>query len=129
MPSPVPSGPQPFGFGLFLHTLLLVTAFIAPFVTADATAVVVSASGNYKYNGCFNETTGLNGTSGVRALDGGKHDIQPGNMTVEMCTSFCNNDATPYKYAGLEFSRCVARRASFQCYCREHPSPSKTFSC
>lgn len=69
---------------------------------------IYNSSSTYSYLGCYNETTGLAGTNGARALNGGTSEVGKGNMTVEMCLGFCGGEAGPrYMYAGLEYSRCA----------------------
>ncbi|KAI1356856.1 WSC domain-containing protein [Xylaria sp. FL0043] len=64
------------------------------------------SASNYAYAGCWNETYGLAGTTGLRALDGAS-EVLPGEMTVEKCLGFCARGA--YRLAGLEYSR--------ECWC------------
>ncbi|KAF3015627.1 hypothetical protein E8E14_011032 [Neopestalotiopsis sp. 37M] len=70
---------------------------------------IYNSSSVYHYAGCWNETTEIADSTGARALP----DIslaQAGTLTVEICLDFCaNNQSTPYKYAGLEYSR--------ECWC------------
>lgn len=69
----------------------------------------------YAYHGCYNETTDLPDTTGVRALAGGANLVKPGGMTVETCLDFCKTGAGDasggksgrFKFAGLEYARCV----------------------
>ena len=93
--------------GPILPLLLLLATLFAASVCADAPAVplLVNATGKYKYLGCYNETMGVANSDGSRTLDGGSNEVLPGNMTVELCVAFCGNAATPYKFAGLEYSR------------------------
>jgi hypothetical protein len=66
-------------------------------------------------DGCYNETTDLPNTTGVRALSGGTNLVAAGNMTVEMCWAFCRTGAGDasggksgsFKFAGLEYARYV----------------------
>ncbi|KAI0432137.1 WSC domain-containing protein [Xylaria sp. FL1042] len=82
--------------------------------TPSSTATLQIADGsasNYVYIGCWNETSGLAGTTGLRALDGAS-EVLPGEMTVEKCLDFCargNANAHAYRLAGLEYSR--------ECWC------------
>ena len=56
----------------------------------------------YTYQGCYNETTNINGTDGARALsNGASESVQ--NMTVESCIAFC--EVRSYTFAGLEYTR------------------------
>ncbi|KAL2161506.1 hypothetical protein VTH06DRAFT_8068 [Thermothelomyces fergusii] len=74
------------------------------------------ASG-YVYHGCYNETTGLPGTAGARALHDGTNLVRPDTMTVEACLDFCRTGAGDarggttgrFRFAGLEYSR--------ECWC------------
>ncbi|KAI1420608.1 WSC domain-containing protein [Xylaria sp. FL1777] len=88
-PSPSPSTPSP----------------------TTALQIVNSSSSNYTYAGCWNETTGLSGTTGLRAL-GGPSEVLRGQMTVELCLDFCahgSGQMHAYRLAGLEYSR--------ECWC------------
>lgn len=87
-----------------LLLLLLTTPSLAADTPTPAPAIFTDTKGGYKYHGCYNETTGIAGTSGARALYNGKDEVKRGEMTVQMCQSFCKEGATPYKYAGLEFA-------------------------
>lgn len=75
--------------------------------------VTILAGGQgYAYHGCYTETTDLFvNTTSRRALDGGSNSVQPDIMTVEKCWEFCGKGS--YKYAGLEYSRCVVSLAHF----------------
>ena len=70
-----------------------------------------SAPRGYAYHGCFNETTGLPGTAGQRALYGGASLVRPGDMTVGACWAFCagggGEGGEGYVFAGLEYARYV----------------------
>ncbi|KAF5026559.1 hypothetical protein F66182_1348 [Fusarium sp. NRRL 66182] len=59
----------------------------------------------YKYLGCYNETTTIQDSAEERALTGGPHVVSAGNMTVPVCLEFCASNGTQYRYAGLEWSR------------------------
>jgi hypothetical protein len=72
--------------------------------TSTQTAVAVPGSSNYEYLGCWNETTLVNNTAGLRALNDGPHEAMD-IMTVEMCLRFCKGYGL--KYAGLEYTRYV----------------------
>ncbi|KAI8632182.1 WSC domain-containing protein [Xylariaceae sp. FL1651] len=97
-----------------LLLLLLLLPFI-PYTTAQTPSLqIVDNSSSYAYSGCWNETSGLAGTNGLRALDGGIHVALPGAMTVELCLDFCaRNDSAhgAYALAGLEYSR--------ECWCAD----------
>jgi hypothetical protein len=95
--------------------LLVLLVGLLGFVTAAATQArdqletrqtttpaIDNTSTKYKYVGCYNETTGLSGTSGQRALSGIMESL-PGSMTVQRCLAYCA-DAN-FKYAGLEYAQ------------------------
>ncbi|KAL2165820.1 hypothetical protein VTG60DRAFT_3743 [Thermothelomyces hinnuleus] len=75
------------------------------------------SSSGYVYYGCYNETTELPDTAGVRALHDGTNLVQPDSMTVEMCLDFCRTGAGDanggktgqFQFAGLEYAR--------ECWC------------
>ncbi|KAH8167660.1 hypothetical protein CIB48_g597 [Xylaria polymorpha] len=79
-----------------------------------------SSESIYTYAGCWNESAGLPGTTGLRALDGA-NEVLEGEMTVEICLAFCaRGDATQdhraaYRLAGLEYSR--------ECWCGDKLNP------
>jgi hypothetical protein len=78
-------------------------------------AVHTSPSSGYAYYGCYNETTDLPDTAGVRALNGGTSLVRAGAMTADMCWEFCRTGAGDssggkggsFKFAGLEYARLV----------------------
>ncbi|KAI0974545.1 WSC domain-containing protein [Xylaria arbuscula] len=86
----------------------------SPSSTAPALQIVNGSESAYSYAGCWNETSGLAGTTGLRALDG-PSEVLPGEMTVQKCLDFCahGNSSTgaahAYRLAGLEYSR--------ECWC------------
>ncbi|TLD28993.1 hypothetical protein PspLS_03836 [Pyricularia sp. CBS 133598] len=88
---------------------LLLIALCQAGAAQDLAIFSPPASSKYKYHGCYNETTGLPGTSGVQRAIDGKHKTAPGSMTVQSCLDFCSSDDTVYKFAGIEFSR--------ECWC------------
>jgi hypothetical protein len=61
----------------------------------------------YKYHGCYNETTQTPDSAEERALTGGSHLVKADKMTVPLCLEFCASNGTQYRYAGLEWSRYV----------------------
>lgn len=90
--------------------------------TSSASASIASGTSKWTYAGCYNETTGVNGTDGARALVGTMETYT--NMTVAACLDFCGSDV----YAGLEYSRYVALQYAepldsvgrmLTAYCRE----------
>jgi hypothetical protein len=66
---------------------------------------IYRGSKEYKYYGCYNETTQIQDSAEDRALADGTHLVGAGRMTVPMCLEFCASNGTEYKYAGLEWSR------------------------
>ncbi|KAK3394672.1 WSC domain-containing protein [Podospora didyma] len=107
MPSTSSSPPR---WGNLLVWLLL--SCLAGYATATETAaptIYTATSGGFKYLGCYNETTGIAGTVGNRALYGGSNQVLPGEMTVQKCQDFCKKSDSNYKYAGLEYAR--------ECWC------------
>ncbi|KAG9249830.1 WSC domain-containing protein [Emericellopsis atlantica] len=92
-----------------------------PFTTTIATLLSVATcvhakdlsiyddSKTYAYQGCYNETTNQEDSSGVRALDGGITDVREGEMTVELCLEICGDGDTEYRFAGLQWAR--------ECWC------------
>ncbi|ORY65883.1 WSC domain-containing protein, partial [Pseudomassariella vexata] len=98
---------------LLLFTLLLLT--ITPTQAADLN--IFDSSSTYHYAGCWNETTEIPNTEGLRALAGGSSEQVPVTMTVPLCLNYCagNNTAkTQYRVAGLEYSR--------ECWCADELS-------
>ncbi|TGJ85069.1 hypothetical protein E0Z10_g3679 [Xylaria hypoxylon] len=105
---------------LLVSTPILPLAAAQPFPNATASSNSSSPSptlkigdtggSNYTYIGCWNETFGLPGTIGVRALQG-INEVLPEAMTVEKCLDFCGHHslAGPWQLAGLEYSR--------ECWC------------
>lgn len=83
---------------------------VAPTTGAAAATGIVR---RYRYQGCFLEIDGLNGTApGARSLQGDTTDeVLPGDMTVAKCLAFCGGggSGTAYTYAGLEYAR--------ECWC------------
>ncbi|KAI0555183.1 hypothetical protein F4679DRAFT_155411 [Xylaria curta] len=88
----------------------------APSATPSNPALKIGDSSGsiYTYAGCWNESAGLPGTTGLRALDG-PNEVLEGQMTVETCLTFCmggdtqQNHRAPYRLAGLEYAR--------ECWC------------
>lgn len=73
---------------------------------------IYNQSTKYTYHGCYNETTQVDGSDRSRALADGINQVRRGQMTVPLCLGFCANGRTQYRYAGLEWSRCVFHFAS-----------------
>ncbi|KAI1312409.1 WSC domain-containing protein [Xylaria venustula] len=88
----------------------------SPSSTAPVLQIVNGSDSDstYSYAGCWNETSDLAGTNGLRALDG-TSEVLPGEMTVQKCLDFCahgnssSGAAHAYRLAGLEYSR--------ECWC------------
>ena len=111
-----------------MHPLTLLPLLLAPLANAQqqtqaaaTTVEIYTAPGSgYKYHGCYNETTELPDTLGVRALNGGTNEVRPGNMTVDMCIAFCGTGAGDasggktgkFAFVGLEYARYVLRIVS-----------------
>ncbi|KAM3084689.1 hypothetical protein ACMFMG_003148 [Clarireedia jacksonii] len=72
--------------------------------TSTQTAVAVPGSLNYEYLGCYNETTSVPNTAGLRALYGGPAEAND-TMTVGLCLKYCKSNGK--QYAGLEYTRYV----------------------
>ncbi|CAG1971851.1 unnamed protein product [Fusarium graminearum] len=77
--------------------------------TTTSKSTIYRGSDNYKYHGCYNETTQIQDSAEYRALADGTHLVKAGKMTVPMCLDFCTSNGTQYKYAGLEWSRYVLK--------------------
>lgn len=78
------------------------TTSAAASASASVVATAAAGSDGYSYMGCYNETTEIAGTSGARALSGGK--METGNdTTVAACLQYCGD--SNYQYAGLEYSK------------------------
>jgi hypothetical protein len=97
----------------FLATLfLLLSQFSAQSTTATSSSAspsllaVYPGDGRYKYAGCFNETTSVDGSSGARALSGGQMEDDD-NLTPMSCFAYCNG----YEFAGLQYGMLDAVRA------------------
>ncbi|KAK5624481.1 hypothetical protein RRF57_000197 [Xylaria bambusicola] len=105
---------MPRGIPLPLLSLLLIATPILRHVTAQSSnntlTIVDGSASNYVYIGCWNETSALPGTTGLRALSDASETL-PEEMTVERCLDFCAHDrpSRPYQLAGLEYSR--------ECWC------------
>jgi hypothetical protein len=84
--------------------LLAATSASAQGPDSQRNVVIYDQSDKYSYYGCYNETTGIAGADGSRALDG-PNEVKKGEMTVPMCLDFCGNGEKQYRYAGLEWSR------------------------
>jgi len=67
-------------------------------------AVIYPGDSTYAYYGCYNETTLINGTAHLRALDGVEETAD--TMTVETCLKFCDANGAD-AFAGLEYTRLV----------------------
>ncbi|KAI1329610.1 WSC domain-containing protein [Xylariaceae sp. FL0255] len=107
---------------LFPLLLLLLLLFMpqahSQTPTPTPLQIINNTTSGYVYIGCWNETTDLPDTNGLRALSGGINEVLPGSMTVSVCADFCaHNDTShgPYKLAGLEYSR--------ECWCADSLDP------
>lgn len=105
-----------------LRPLLLVLAVLLMSLTATTAAqdpasqlTIYNDSKKYAYHGCYNETTEIPGSDHTRALGGGINEVKRGEMTVPMCLAFCSNGDTQYRYAGLEWARCVFSHCLIYC--------------
>lgn len=91
---------------------LLIACLLASIALAQTTsspaavATVFPSTSKWEYFGCQNETTNLNNTNGVRALNGGTQEALDG-MTVDTCLNFCAGGS--YAFAGLEYTRYALR--------------------
>lgn len=72
---------------------------------SNPAATIYQPSTGWDYHGCFNETTTVNGTGGLRALYGIEETLT--TMTVPICLAYCQSNS--YSFAGLEYTR--------ECYC------------
>lgn len=95
-----------------IHILLIASLLLTQSLAHNSTqhqnetAVIFKDSKVYEYYGCYNETTQIQDSAQIRALDGGNSLIKKGDMTVPMCLEYCSNaDGVKYTYAGLEWSR------------------------
>ncbi|KAI0446810.1 WSC domain-containing protein [Xylaria telfairii] len=103
-------------------TLPSPTSPSTPSATPSKPALQIGDSSGsiYTYAGCWNESAGLPGTTGLRALDG-PNEVLDGEMTVEICLAFCargdvtQNHRAAYRLAGLEYSR--------ECWCGDELNP------
>ncbi|KAF1983557.1 WSC-domain-containing protein [Aulographum hederae CBS 113979] len=76
----------------------------------SASATVNPGEGLWTYAGCYNETTGVSGGAGQRALNGGAMQGED-TMTPPLCFAFCGSNV---QYAGLEYGR--------ECWCADYLS-------
>lgn len=88
-----------------LLTLLVSATVHAQDAPQNASLTVYDDSDQYAYHGCYNETTGIEGAGGARALEGGITEVRADEMTVPMCLDFCGKGDEEYRYAGLQWSR------------------------
>ena len=99
-----------------LLLLLLTTPSLAADTPTPAPAIFTDTKGGYKYHGCYNETTGIAGTSGARALYNGKDEVKRGEMTV------CSSSA-------LQFIVCQWLRRWISGGCRSFTVQVATCAC
>ncbi|TVY41629.1 putative fungistatic metabolite [Lachnellula subtilissima] len=76
--------------------------------TTTATASVYPDTTKWEYVGCQKETTLLNNTNGLRALNSGVSESLE-LMTVDTCLTYCAGGN--YAFAGLEYTK--------ECYCSQ----------
>lgn len=67
-------------------------------------ASIYAGNKKWEYHGCFNETVGVEGTGGARAL-AGSEQTRSNSLTVEGCFDICN--AKGAQFAGLEYTKYV----------------------
>ncbi|KAI6770436.1 hypothetical protein HG530_005065 [Fusarium avenaceum] len=99
-------------------SLLLLFIPVASQQTTDSNGEnpsIYRGSGQYRYHGCFNETTQTPDSAEERALTGGSHLVEAGKMTVPLCLEFCASNGTQYQYAGLEWSRLSTKLDDDEC--------------
>ncbi|RDL34535.1 uncharacterized protein BP5553_07663 [Venustampulla echinocandica] len=98
-------------WSLIVALLLCAATVCRAQATTTAPASIFPGTASWAYQGCYNETTTVNGTNGLRALNGGINSALD-TMTVPICLNFCA-DAN-YAFAGLEYTR--------ECYCARYVS-------
>ncbi|TVY57060.1 putative fungistatic metabolite [Lachnellula suecica] len=103
-----------------LIACLFVAAVLAQSSTSSAAAATSSATiypdtSKWQYVGCQNETTLLNNTNGLRALNGGTSETL-NTMTVDICLNYCASSGNTY--AGLEYTN--------ECFCAQRLSALST---
>ncbi|TVY19281.1 putative fungistatic metabolite [Lachnellula arida] len=76
--------------------------------TTTATANIYPGTTKWEYVGCQNETTLMNNTNGLRALNSGVSESLE-LMTVDTCLTYCAGGN--YAFAGLEYTK--------ECYCSQ----------
>lgn len=69
---------------------------------SSSSATIYPGTAKWTYYGCYNETTGINGTAGLRALSGGTTDAVD-TMSVPVCLNLC--EGGNFAFAGLEYKR------------------------
>ncbi|TVY53471.1 hypothetical protein LCER1_G004605 [Lachnellula cervina] len=70
--------------------------------TATITASIYPGTTKWEYVGCQNETTLMNNTNGLRALNSGVSEALE-LMTVDTCLTYCAGGN--YAFAGLEYTK------------------------
>ncbi|KAI1828473.1 WSC domain-containing protein [Xylaria intraflava] len=109
-PTPLSPPPSTTAQSAFINNAI---SPLAPSTSKPALEIGESSDGAYTYAGCWNETTDLPGTTGLRALDG-INKVLLGTMTVQKCLDFCaHSDGAhgAHRLAGLEYSR--------ECWCAD----------
>jgi hypothetical protein len=90
---------------IFVLIAFLVALSLAQTTTSSAaTASVYPGTSKWEYVGCQNETTLMNNTNGLRALNGGVSESVD-LMTVDTCLNYCAGGN--YAFAGLEYTKYV----------------------
>jgi len=90
------------------RVFLLIAFLLASIALAQTTsspaavATVFPSTSKWEYLGCQSETTSLNNTNGMRALNGGINEALD-SMTVDTCLNFCAGGS--FAFAGLEYTR------------------------
>jgi hypothetical protein len=84
-------------------TFFLLSATAQQFEPSTS-ASIYAGNKKWEYHGCFNETVGVEGTGGARAL-AGSQQTKSDTLTVEGCFDICN--AKGAQFAGLEYTKYV----------------------
>ena len=75
---------------------------LASLALGTAAQTLYPGDASWTYKGCFNETSQLNSSSGLRALNNGPTTTND-QMNVPVCLTSCKG----YKYAGVEYTKLV----------------------
>jgi len=76
--------------------------WLATLVLSTAAQTIYPGDASWAYAGCFLETSQLNASSGLRALNNGPTTTNE-QMNVPVCLASCKG----YKYAGVEYTKLV----------------------